>query len=359
MHLKWFKGRQMPEVMRRVREELGPEAVILHSKAARPWGPLRFLGGGGVEILAAVDRPESPPIPSTPHVQPAPTPSTETMRAELAELRTLFVRSAGDRLVPHALGAMYERLLSGGMDPALAVRILNSVPPYQADRDLGDAAGCRAVEEHMAGMIAVAGCAVTPGPLRVALVGPAGAGKTTTLAKLAARAQITGGRIAIVNADGSGFGGSGPLEPFASLLEVPYLLALTPEELAAPLPLPAARACVLIDTPGVGPDDRHGLRHLQELLRAAAPDEVHLVLSATSKAADTRAAVRTFSAMGVTHLLFTHLDETASCASVIDVCIESGLPLSFVGTGRDIPGDLDPADPRRLIRRTLQGAHIS
>ena len=49
----------------------------------------------------------------------------------------------------------------------------------------------------------------------------------------------------------------------------------------------------------------------------------------------------------------------ASCASVIDACIESGLPLSYVGTGRDIPGDLDPAEPRSLIRRTLQGAHTS
>ena len=98
--------------------------------------------------------------------------------------------------------------------------------------------------------------------------------------------------------------------------------------------------------------NRQGLRHLQELLRAVAPDEVHLVLSATSKGPDTRAAV-------VTPLLFTHLDETASCASVIDACIESGLPLSYVGTGRDIPGDLDAAEPRRLIHRTLQGAHTS
>lgn len=102
-----------------------------------------------------------------------------------------------------------------------------------------------------------------------------------------------------------------------------------------------------------------GLRHLQRLLRAAAPDEVHLVMSATSNGPDTRAAVRAFAAVAVSHPLFTHLDETASCASVIDAWIESGLPLSYVGTRRDIPGDLDPAEPRRLIRRTLQGAHTS
>jgi flagellar biosynthesis GTPase FlhF len=112
-------------------------------------------------------------------------------------------------------------------------------------------------------------------------------------------------------------------------------------------PLPAARACVLIDSPRVGPENRQGLRHLQG------------VVSATSKAPDTRAAVRAFAAAGATHLPFTHLEETASCAAVIDAYIESGLPLSYVGTGRDIPGDLDPAEPRRLIRRTLQGAHTS
>lgn len=359
MHLKWFRGRRMPEVMRLVREELGPEAVILHSKSTRPWGPLRFLGGGGVEILAAVDRPEAPLIPPVTRSEPTAPRAAEAVRAELAELRTLFLRSAGGPLVPPALGHIYERLLSGGMDPGLAVRILNTVPPFQAEGDLGDLAACRAVEEHITRMIAVAGCAEAPGPLRVALVGPAGAGKTTTLAKLAARAQITGGRIAIVNADGSGFGGRGPLEPLAALLEVPYLLALTPAELAAPLPLPAPRACVLIDTPGVGPDDRPALARLGELLRAAAPDEVHLVLSATSKAPDAHAAIRAFSTVGATHLLFTHLDETASCASVLDACVESGLPLSYVGTGREIPGDLVPADPRRLIRRALQGAPTS
>jgi len=66
MHLKWFKGRAFTDVMRRVREELGPEAVILHSKSVHPWGPLRFLGGSRVEILAAVDRPEAPATQAMP-----------------------------------------------------------------------------------------------------------------------------------------------------------------------------------------------------------------------------------------------------------------------------------------------------
>ena len=217
----------------------------------------------------------------------------------------------------------------------------------------------RAVEERLASLVAVSTCAAVSGPLRVAFVGPSGAGKTTTLAKMAARAQITGGSIAIVNADGSGFGGPGPLEPFAALLDVPYVLVLRPEELAAPLPVPERRACILIDTPGIASEDRQGIERLDDMLEAALADEVHLVLSATTKTQDIRAALRAFKPLGVTHLLFTHLDETASCASVINTCVESGLPLSYVGTGRGIPGDLDPADPWRIARRTLQGAPIA
>jgi len=359
MHLKWFKGRAFTDVMRRVREELGPEAVILHSRSVHPWGPLRLLGGSRVEILAAVDRPEAPATQAMPHIPPAAPSSLDGLRSELAALRSVFVRAAGGGLVPAVLGPLYEHLLAGGMDPALAVRILGSVPAHKLEQEIADMATYRAVEEELASLIAVSTCAAVSGPLRVAFVGPSGAGKTTTLAKMAAREQITGGSVAIVNADGAGFGGHGPLEPFAVHLDVPYVLVLTPEELAAPLPVPERRGCVLIDTPGIALEDRQGIERLDDMLEAALADEVHLVLSATTKTPDIRAALRAFKPLGVTHLLFTHLDETASCASVINACVESGLPLSYVGTGRGIPGDLDPADPRRIARRTLQGAPIA
>ena len=359
MHLKWFKGRAVLDVMRRVREELGPEAVILRSKFVHPWGLLRLFGGSRVEILAAVDRPEAPATQAMLQVPPEASPSLDSLQSELAALRSLFLRSAGGGLVPAILGPLYEHLLAGGMDPALAMRILGSVPVHQLEQEAAKMATYRAVEEQMASLIAVSTCAAVSGQLRVAFVGPSGMGKTTTLAKMAARVRITGGSIAIVNADGSGFSGPGPLEPFAAVLDVPYVLALTPEELAAPLPMPARRGCVLIDTPGMTTEDRQAIERLDDLLEAAAADEVHLVLSATTKTQDIRAALRAFKPLGVTHLLFTHLDETASCASVIDACVESGLPLSYVGTGRDIPGDLDPADPRRIARRTLQGAPIA
>src|SRR5262249_59248047 len=104
MHLKWFKGRAFTDVMRRVREELGPEAVILHSKSVHPWGPLRFLGGSRVEILAAVDRPEVPATQAMPHIPPAAPPSPHGLRSQLAALPSLLLRSAGGGPLPPRLG---------------------------------------------------------------------------------------------------------------------------------------------------------------------------------------------------------------------------------------------------------------
>src|SRR5215470_9058661 len=199
MHLKWFKGRAVLDVMRRVREELGPEAVILRSKFVHPWGLLRLFGGSRVEILAAVDRPEAPATQAMLQVPPEASPSLDSLRSELAALRSLFLRSAGGGLVPAILGPLYEHLLAGGMDPALAMRILGSVPAHQLEQEAAKMATYRAVEEQMASLIAVSTCAAVSGQLRLAFVGPSGMGKTTTLAKMAARVRITGGSIAIVN----------------------------------------------------------------------------------------------------------------------------------------------------------------
>jgi flagellar biosynthesis protein FlhF len=110
----------------------------------------------------------------------------------------------------------------------------------------------------------------------------------------------------------------------------------------------------LIDTPGLGRGDAAGLSRLADLLRSVRADEVHLVLPATSKTADALAAVRAWSPLGITHLLFTRLDETASCGSVLTVAVETGIPLSYIGTGREIPGDLAPADAHDIVHRTLQ-----
>src|SRR5262249_62224166 len=122
MHLKWFKGRAFTDVMRRVREELGPEAVILHSRSVHPWGPLRLLGGSRVEILAAGDRPEAPATQAMPHIPPAAPSSLHGLRSQPAAPRRAFLPAAGGGPLPAPPGPPLQALPPGcpGPSPALA-----------------------------------------------------------------------------------------------------------------------------------------------------------------------------------------------------------------------------------------------
>jgi flagellar biosynthesis protein FlhF len=353
MHLKWFRGKAVPDVMRQVREELGPEAIILHSRQRKPWGPLRLVQDDAVEILAAVDdagapgqAPLAPPSPAA-----APDPSTTALRAEVAELRHMLIRLSGARLLPPELVPFHARLVAAGVSEPLALRIAEGLPrPRPGEVGATPDTIGRALEEQLASMIRVDAPDPVARPVRVAVVGPAGAGKTTSLAKLAARAKLAGSRPEIVDLDGTGLGAPAPLETFAAILDVPYLMVAGEDR---PLARGGRRELTLIDTPGVTPADVPGLIRLGTALRCTQPDEVHLVLSATSKTADALATVRAFSVLGPTHLLFTRLDETTSVGSVLSVGVETGLPLSYFGSGREIPTDLVVATARDLARRTL------
>lgn len=375
MHLKWFKGRAMPDVVSQIKRELGPEAVILHSKSLRAWGPLKSMGGR-VEVLAAVDRrpeggapersvitaparerareraveptrvAESPgvSVSSSGRVAPA----NDALGAEVAALRQLLVQFAGARLLPPALAPFYERMVTAGVEPALAQQMLAEVPPPAKGESRGALA--KRVATALTAALSVAG---PSSATRVALVGLPGAGKTATVAKLAARAQLAGKRAAVIDLDGSGLGASNALEGFAAIAEVPYVAALDADAVAHALDRVPAGRLTILDTPGASPHDVAGLQRLGDLVRAARAEEIHLVLPATTKTADALAAVRAFAALGATHLLFTRLDETTSQGSVLAVGVESGLPLSHVGTGRDIPGDLAPASARAVVHSIL------
>lgn len=371
MHLKWFKGRAMPDVVSQIKRELGPEAVILHSKSSRSWGPLKSMGGR-VEVLAAVDRrPEGGsersaisaparererererPAAESPRAAVASSarvaPAADGLGAEVAALRQLLVQFGGARLLPPALATFYERLVAAGVDAALAQQLLAEVPaPAKGE---SRAALAKRVATALAAALAVAG---PSSATRVALVGPPGAGKTASVAKLAARAQLAGKRAGVMDLDGSGLGASNALEGFAAIAEVPYVAALDADAVAHALGRVPANRLTVIDTPGASPRDAAGIARLGDLVRAARAEEIHLVLPATMKTADALAAVRAFAAIGATHLLFTRLDETTSQGSVLAVGVESGLPLSHVGTGRDIPGDLAPASARAVVHSIL------
>jgi len=190
----------------------------------------------------------------------------------------------------------------------------------------------------------------------VALVGPTGAGKTTTIAKLAAVAtRVEQKRVAFIAADTYRIGAVEQLETYARLLEVPMSVAYTLDDVQSARDQYASYDLVLVDTVGRSPRNGQQLEELAGLLDRARPDEVHLALDARGSYATHQSVLRGFRPLRPTHLLLGKLDETPRLEDSLAAVLEGGLPLSYVTTGQRVPEDLAAADTAQLAAWLIGG----
>lgn len=194
-------------------------------------------------------------------------------------------------------------------------------------------------------------------PYCIALVGPTGAGKTTTAAKLAVRRGMFGAaRPGLLTIDTYRVGGMEQLATYAELADVPFEVVYDAKEVDAAMKR-LSQACdvVLVDTPGRSPASAELTERWRSLLDTIAPDEVHLVLPASLRAdlaVDIGRAYRgTRAHCGATHVLLSKLDEVPRETGVTDLALSLGMPTRWVTDGQDVPADLKPGMPRLL--RTL------
>ena len=188
----------------------------------------------------------------------------------------------------------------------------------------------------------------------VALVGPPGAGKTTMLVKLAMRFGVSARRPALVlTTDTYRVASADQLRSYAGVLGLPFQLIESPGGLSTALTEHRQKDLILIDTPGFGPRDWESAREWAGMLEANPEVRVHLVLPATARASDMRELVRRWAIFRPDQLIFTRMDETAAYGGCVAAALESCKPLSWLGTGQDIPEDLEPASPERLFGALL------
>ena len=201
----------------------------------------------------------------------------------------------------------------------------------------------------------VEGAEPTPGTKRrIALVGPTGVGKTTTLAKLAASLRLERGcTVGLLAADTYRIGAVEQLRSYARMLDIPLRVIRTPDDVAPALEALDDCDVVLIDTPGRSQRDKQNISGLQELLAAFAPDETHLALSAAAAPKVLREGLAAFGGIGADTLLFTKLDEAASLGPLLAIGRDAGRPIGWVTTGQGVPDDLGPARDAGLPEKLL------
>jgi flagellar biosynthesis protein FlhF len=256
---------------------------------------------------------------------------------------------------------MHAHLLEQDLAPELAARIMEDVARrFDTDPSPTDESVRAAVLERIAAILpADAGDAFDVGlgrhgPRRIALVGPTGVGKTTTLAKIAANLKLKRGlRVGIVAADTYRIAAVDQLRTYAEILGLPVEVAASPRD--------AARACgsladvdvILIDTAGRSQNDHMKISELRAFLGSAEPDETHLVLSATASARTLAREAEAFGALGVDRIVLTKLDEAASFGTLVSLIERLGKSVSFFTHGQEVPDHIEIARSRRLAALVL------
>jgi flagellar biosynthesis protein FlhF len=372
MRSRTYRANSMKEALTRVRRDLGGDAVILSAREVRR----RRLFGLGARALVEVTASDTMPAAAgmtgqrepggqgAPQTRPVPVLMQARFGEELGRLHamveTLSRHGHIDHLLPDLPGALiptYSQLIEADVPEILTRRLVRHVAdtlePDQIEDSLSiRAALCDAVEQSIPVAPPIQ---AIPGSRRVvALVGPTGVGKTTTVAKLAANYKLShGARVGLITVDTYRIAAVEQLKTYAEIIDLPLAVVNDPSEMARGMSDLGAVDLVFIDTAGRSPRDEVKIRELTEFLLEAQPDEIHLVLSAVAGQRSLRAAIERFAPVQVDRLILTKLDEAESLGGVLAVLGLSSRPVSYLTTGQAVPDDIEPADRKRLARLIL------
>jgi flagellar biosynthesis protein FlhF len=356
-----FEGSNMREAVAKVKAELGDQAVIVATRQIR-----RGLLGTACEISAAIDDDNEqepvrlprgfgafaaangqngPTMGMNQSAAPQRDDETERMlgslKNEIKSLRALVRAQSGDTRMTTELRNEVASLRKLVEDLKHAPQ---PTPPANGARGTTPIANTQLTAPSQGSIIM--------------LVGPTGVGKTTTIAKLAARAAlIENKRVALITLDNYRVGGIDQIRTFADLIGVPLKVVASPADLADAID--DDDDLTLIDTAGRSPRDSAAIAELAAGVRQCAPIETHLVVSAGSIATTIESLCNRYRALSPARLLFTKVDEIETAPEMARAPLRLELPITWITTGQAVPEDLEEPTNERVLELATAGLTIA
>jgi flagellar biosynthesis protein FlhF len=372
VNIRRFVANDMREALSSIRTDLGPDAVMLSSRKLP----------NGVEVIAAVDyddsligdpKPETAAdeltareldeyeqvarrapaaeLPARPQAAPADPAAESSMALEIKDLRRLLETQLAslawsdlNREAP-VRARLLRELAKLGVDSTLAAELTDEVPPGAGYQE-----AMRLIVRRFGERLPLVSWDMAEDGGVFAIVGPTGVGKTTSIAKIAARFVLRHGveHLGLVSTDSYRIGARQQLNNFARILKVPMQVAENAADLRRVLDGFTTKKLVLIDTAGMSQRDVRLANQFTTLKVEGHAVRTVLALSAGADRACLAEAVKVFEAASPEALIVTKLDEAAGLGGILSLAIVGRLPVAYLSDGQRVPEDLHRAAPKRF-----------
>lgn len=411
MIIKKFTGKTEAEATEAAKKELGSNLVIMNVREVKKKGLFAFLLPKQIEVTAALEE-EAPARPQygsilrtaadkeirTEQQNLSAKNSTENIEKKLDSLQTLLESQLNNRQsekeesaktqdVPDAEGKedkpqdmaaaekkeeeknpeqdkfirlLYNKMLDNEMDE----KYVNSILEDASKTKKADLPFDYLLANIYQKMVLKFGKSegITPsekGPRIVLFIGPTGVGKTTTIAKLAGRYCVEEKKkVALLTADTYRIAAAEQLRTYANILETPFRIIYTPEELQAAVEDYWDCDYIFIDTAGRSHQNTDQLEKMKEMVAALKKPEnyqVFLVLSATTKYRDLQKIADCYGKIADFELIFTKLDETEAVGNLLNMKLYTDAPIAYVTCGQNVPDDMEAFNPQKTVKQILGG----
>lgn len=411
MIIKKFTGKTEAEATEAAKKELGSTLVIMNVREVKKKGLFAFLLPKQIEVTAALEE-EAPARPQygsilrtaadkeirTEQQNLLAKNSTENIEKKLDSLQTLLESQLNNRQsekeesaktqdVPDAeekedktqdmaaaekkgeeknpeqdkfIRLLYNKMLDNEMDE----KYVNSILEDASKTKKADLPFDYLLANIYQKMVLKFGRSegITPseeGPRIVLFIGPTGVGKTTTIAKLAGRYCVEEKKkVALLTADTYRIAAAEQLRTYANILETPFRIIYTPEELQAAVEDYWDCDYIFIDTAGRSHQNTDQLEKMKEMVAALKRPEsyqVFLVLSATTKYRDLQKIADCYGKIADFELIFTKLDETEAVGNLLNMKLYTDAPIAYVTCGQNVPDDMEAFNPQKTVKQILGG----
>jgi flagellar biosynthesis protein FlhF len=187
-----------------------------------------------------------------------------------------------------------------------------------------------------------------------ALIGTTGVGKTTTIAKLAAHLMLKSRKkVGLISIDTYRIGAMEQLKTYANILGMPCLQAFSRKDVLSVLKRMEGKDIVLIDTAGQSQYDGARIEELKRMVEGNSTIQTHLLLSAGTTETEMNRTAVNFGPLNYRSYIFTKIDETERCGSLLNQTMKLNLPISYITNGQNVPEDIEQAEKRRIMNRIL------